>query len=115
VWEILILNLIQIRGTVYGNKYAVQSMATNTRYSLWQQIYHVTGGCYELPRYTEVNMNSIKSLKKKEDCSTPSGLRRNEPDRSFLAGPRQRSCIRALSRGQKQKRVGSNLLVRKLA
>jgi len=57
---------------------------TNTRYSLWQQIHHVTGVCCELPWYTEVNMNSIKSLKKKEACSTSSGLRRNEPDRSFL-------------------------------
>jgi hypothetical protein len=57
---------------------------TNTRYSLWQQIHHVTGVCYELPYYAEVNMKSINSLTKKEDCSTPSGLRRNEPDRSFL-------------------------------
>lgn len=57
---------------------------TNRLYSQRQQIHHVTGSCYELLWYSEVNVNSIKFLKKKEDCSTPSGLSRNEPDRSFL-------------------------------
>jgi uncharacterized membrane protein len=61
VWEILILNLTQVHGTVYGNKYII-----------WLE------DIMSLPLHKIVNVNIYNFIRKKEDCSTPSGQRRNQ-------------------------------------
>jgi hypothetical protein len=98
VWEILILNLTQVHGTDYGNKYIIwleDIMSCRC----------VNGKCKELQFF----------LRKREDCSTPSGQRCNQPALGFLVRIEVKSCVTALSSGQIEKITGSCFLVRRIS